>query len=77
MRKLLGNLGRVLIGLFFAAALTFAAGQMLTARAELPCDTPEGTCTEDDDCFEACEIYNMTFNGGQCNTSRECCVCLD
>lgn len=77
MRKTLAHLGRILVGLFCAVALTFAASQMLSARVELPCDAPPGTCMSHQDCDDACWVYNGTQNGGQCHDDDDCCTCLE
>lgn len=77
MRKLLGNLDRVLIGLFFAAALVFALSQVVAATQGPPCHTPPGTCGNHESCNDACDVYNGTFSGGQCQSDDHCCVCFE
>lgn len=76
MRTSLAGIGKALIALLFAVALTFAVSQVLSANSGADCDTPTGVCIDNEDCLEACMTYNGTEFGGWC-LSGGCCLCLE
>jgi hypothetical protein len=78
MRNVMGHLVRGLIALVFAIALMFGVSQTVAASSALDCATPMGVCNNDDDCFDACLIYNNTPYGGECiGEPGGCCDCLE
>jgi hypothetical protein len=77
MLTVITRAGRLLIAVVFAMALAFGATQLVAASVSPPCDTPPDTCTENEDCFAACLMYNMTEFGGGCIPSQGCCICLE
>lgn len=76
MRKVIIRLAKGLVVLLFATAISLGLSRALTASASLACDTPNGVCTENFDCVEACMTYNGTPFGGECQTGG-CCMCLE
>ncbi len=76
MRKTITRLAKGLVVLLFATAISLGLSRALTASTSLDCDTPTGICTNNDDCVDACWVYNGTMFGGECQSSG-CCMCLE
>ena len=76
MLTVLTRCGRLFIIAAFAVVLAFGTSQAV-ASARQECATPPSTCSNDDDCDSACDIYNNTPWGGECFSSSWCCVCLE
>jgi hypothetical protein len=74
MKDVLIRIRNAAFAVAIAVALSFGAAEALSGTPDLsrpPCDSPPGSCTEDDDCYAYCTI------GGSCFPVVWCCLCYD
>jgi len=64
-----------------AVGLAFGAAEALDGTPDVallraPCDTPPGSCSNNEDCDDECEKVQHYY-GGTCDIPPGCCVCFD